>query len=188
MTREGSTSGPGGGPLERGLRALDAVNRAVGAAVAWLALALVLVQFAIVVLRYVFALGFVPMQESVLYLHGCLFMLGAGWTLARDGHVRVDVFYRGARPRTRALVDLIGVCVFLLPVCVATGWLSFGYVANAWRVFEGSPETSGLPLVWLLKTVILVFTALLAGAGLALGIRSARLLAERGDDGGRERP
>ncbi len=140
---------------------------------------MVLVQFGIVILRYVFAVGFIPLQESIWYLHGMLFMLGAGYTLLHEGHVRVDIFYRSASARYKALVDLLGVLVFLLPVCLISWSLSWRYVLNSWRIREGSTEVSGLPYIYLLKTVILIFLALLIIQGLALALRSLLVLLGR---------
>lgn len=157
---------------------IDRVNDRAGRAVAWLLLAMVLVQFAVVVLRYVFAIGFVPAREAIWYMNGIVFMLGAGYTLLHDGHVRVDVFYREASPRTRAMVDLAGAILFLVPLCIATVWLSWPYVTSSWRVLEGSTEYSGLPLIFLLKTVIWVFALLLGLQGVAMAIRAGLALAE----------
>ena len=92
---------------------------------------MVLLQFIVVVMRYIFGAGFIAMQEGVIYLHATLFMVGAGYTLLHGGHVRVDIFYREARPRRRALVDLIGVILFLLPVCVIIGWSSWPYLEQS---------------------------------------------------------
>jgi TRAP-type mannitol/chloroaromatic compound transport system permease small subunit len=154
------------------VRALDGLNDRVGKATAWLALAMVLMQFVIVVLRYVFSIGFIMMQESIWYLHGILFMVGAGYTLLHNGHVRVDIFYREASPQTKAWIDLLGVLVFLLPVCGIILGYSWSYVINAWKVFEGSTETGGIPLVFALKTVIWVFAILLSLQGISLALRS----------------
>ncbi|MDX1604677.1 MAG: TRAP transporter small permease subunit [Candidatus Competibacterales bacterium] len=164
------------------IRRLEAVNAVLGRTVAWLALAMVLLQFAIVILRYVFSVGFIALQESVWYLHGLLFMLGAGYTLLRDEHVRIDVIYREASIRYRAWVDLLGVLLLLLPVCGAILWLSWNYVLNAWRTLEGSTELSGLPLIFLLKTVVLVFAVLLSLQGLALALRALRVLTGAGPE------
>nr|WP_184435878.1 TRAP transporter small permease subunit [Roseospira goensis] len=133
---------------------------------------MVLVQFLVVVLRYVFGLGFIWMQESITYMHGLLFMVGAGYTLLQDGHVRVDVFYREASPRRKALVNLLGTVLFLIPFCVLVLWVSWPYVANSWRVMEGSKETSGIQGVYLLKSVILVFGGLVILQGLSVIARS----------------
>lgn len=147
-------------------------NDTLGRGIAWLALAMVLVQFAIVVMRYVFGLGSIFMQESVVYMHGLMFMLGAAYTLRHDGHVRVDIFYRDASPRAKALVDLAGVCGLLVPVCVVILIYSVPYVRSSWAVFEGSKETSGIQGVFLLKSVIILFTVLLLLQGVAVAARA----------------
>jgi len=159
-------------------RATDRFNDWLGRKIAWLALAMVLLQFVVVVMRYVFGLGSVKLQEGVVYLHATVFMVAAGYTLLHNGHVRCDIFYAPASPRAKAWVDLFGVVVFLLPMCALIAWIGWPYVAAAWAVREGSPEGSlGIPGVFLLKTVILVFALLLALQGLALAIHSALLLA-----------
>ena len=153
-------------------RAIDELNERIGRVVAWAALLMVLVQFAVVLMRYVYGLNFIFMQESIVYLHAVLFMLGAGYTLLHGGHVRVDILYAGATPRTKAWVDLIGVIVFLIPVCAIILSFSFPYVQSSWAVFEGSRETSGIQAVFLLKTVILVFAILILLQGVALALHS----------------
>lgn len=156
---------------------LDGINTAVGQFAAWLALFMVMMQFIVVVMRYVFSWGSIQMQESIWYMHGILFMLGAGYTLLKDGHVRVDIFYREASPQKKALVDLLGVLFFLLPVCGLTWYLSWSYVLNSWAVLETSTEGSGLPYIYLFKTVILVFAALMTMQALSMGLRSLMRLA-----------
>lgn len=167
--------------LDRIINPIDQLNLLVGRAISWLTLAMALVQFIVVVLRYVFAIGFIPMQESIWYLHGMVFMVGAGFTLLNDGHVRVDVFYREAHTRTKALVDLFGSLLLLMPVCIATFILSFGYVVNSWSIFEQSTEVSGLPLIFALKTMIWVFAILLGLQGIALMARAIRHLRGESD-------
>jgi TRAP-type mannitol/chloroaromatic compound transport system permease small subunit len=173
-------------------RAIDRLNEWIGVSVAWLALFTVLVEFAVVLMRYVFGVGSVKMQESIVYMHATVFMVAAGYTLLHNGHVRCDIFYAAASPRRRALIDLIGVFVFLLPTCALIAWVAWPYVAAAWAVHEGSPEGSlGIPGVYLLKSIILVFAALVALQGVAMALHSALRLAgfERAeatadDDGG----
>src|ERR1700722_8017978 len=156
-------------------RLADGIDRAtatIGRAAAWCCLFIVLAEFAVVVMRYAFGIGSIRLQESVLYAHGALFMLAAAWTLQIGGHVRVDIFYAQANPRTKALIDLVGAVVFLLPVTVVIGVLSLPYVARSWAIFEGSRETSGLPFVYLLKTLIPLFALLLGLQGVAQAIRA----------------
>lgn len=166
--------------MTRLARLIDRINDRIGRAVAWLALVMVLVQFVIVVQRYVFGIGSIWMQESMVYMHATLFMLAAGYTLLHNGHVRVDIFYREASPRRKALTDLAGALFFLLPMCAATAWLAWPYVANSWAIFEGSKETSGIHAVFLLKSVILAFAVLVALQGVSLAIHAVRVL--KGDE------
>ena len=161
-------------------RAIDAANEHIGRVASWLALLMVLLQFIVVVMRYIFGVGFIFMQEGVIYLHATLFLVGAGYTLLHGGHVRVDIFYRDARPRRRALVDLLGVILFLLPVCVVIGWASWPYLEQSWSVFEGSKETSGIHAVYALKSMIMVFVVLIALQGVSLALHALLALAGRG--------
>jgi TRAP-type mannitol/chloroaromatic compound transport system permease small subunit len=156
--------------------AIDRTIAAIGRAATWCSLYIVLAEFAVVVLRYALGMGSIRLQESVLYAHAALFMLAAAWTLQADGHVRVDIFYAQASPRTRAVIDLIGAIVFLFPVAIAVAALSTPYVERSWAIFEGSRETSGLPFVYLLKALIPLFALLIGLQGLAQAIRAALVL------------
>jgi len=158
--------------LAKVARRLDDINQAIGMSVAWFALFMVLIQFLVVVMRYVFGYGSIFLQESVIYLHGLLFMLGAGYTLLRGGHVRVDIFYSVASAKKKAAIDLFGVCVFLIPVCLTIAWFAFPYTMNSWSILESSNESSGIPAIFILKSSILVFCILLILQGLSLAIRS----------------
>lgn len=144
--------------------AIEVVRRAIasiGRGAAWLTLAMVLLIFTVVLLRYGFSLGWIWLQESVSYLHAMVFMLAAAWTLQEDAHVRVDVFYRDRSPRYQAMINLAGTLLFLVPLCVFMLLAAWGYVMRSWGVLEGSPEAGGLPLVYLLKTLILLLPTLL---------------------------
>jgi TRAP-type mannitol/chloroaromatic compound transport system permease small subunit len=156
---------------------LERIAELVGSAAAWLALALVLVTFAVVMLRYLFQLGWIAMQESILYLHASLFLLGAAYTLNKDGHVRVDILYRGFSARRKAVVDLLGSLFLLLPVCGFLLWASWDYVATAWSIHEGSPEAGGLPYVYILKTLIPVSVILLIVQGISQALSSLSVIA-----------
>lgn len=155
---------------------IDRFNTAIGRAAAWLAVALLVLQFAVVLLRYVFGIGSIWLTESIIYAHAALFMLVAAWTLREGGHVRVDIFYSHASPRTRALVDLFGALLLLLPFVAVMLWFALPYVARSWAILETSRETSGLPAVFLLKTLIPVFAAMLALQGIAQAIRAFGVL------------
>jgi TRAP-type mannitol/chloroaromatic compound transport system permease small subunit len=155
---------------------IDRITAAVGRIATWCALYVVLAEFAVVVLRYALGFGSIRLQESVLYAHAGLFMLAAAWTLQTDGHVRVDIFYARATARARAAVDLLGAVVFLLPFAAVLCAVTLPYVERSWRIFEGSPQPSGSPFVYLLKTVILVFAVLIGLQGVAQALRAALVL------------
>lgn len=147
---------------------IDAMNERIGRAIAWLTLAMVLTQFVVVVMRYVFGLGSIFMQESIVYMHASVFLIASGYTLLHNGHVRVDIFYGGASEKTKARIDLLGVIFLLWPICGLVFWVGGPFVSEAWRVLEGSPEGSGIQGVYLLKTTILIFATLLSLQGLSL--------------------
>lgn len=163
--------------LNRLADGIDRLSTALGRAVAWCLLFMVLAEFALVLMRYVLGIGSIWLQESVIYAHGAVFMLAAAWTLAADGHVRVDIFYADAAPRTKAIVDLLGALLLLLPFALTLTFFSLPYVARSWAILEGSRETSGLPAVFLLKTLIPLFAALLALQGIAQALRAGLVLA-----------
>lgn len=148
-------------PLRRLADRIDRFSEWTGRSIAWLTLAMVVIQFLVVVLRYVFNIGSIALQESITYLHAFVFMLGAAYTLKREGHVRVDIFYRKMSAHKRALVDLWGTALLLLPTFIFLLVISWTTVLNSWVRLEGSPEAGGLPLVYLLKSVMLLMPALM---------------------------
>ena len=152
------------------------MNRFVGQVVRWAAPAMVLVQFAIVLLRYVFGVSDVAVDESVLYLHAALFTLGSGYTLLVDDHVRVDIFQARAGPRGKALIELFGHLCLLLPAMLVLAWWSWPSVRNAWAIREGALSVGGIPAAFLLKTLIPLFCALLIVQSLALVARALSTL------------
>lgn len=160
------------GFLESLARVIDGINDRIGRTIAWLALLMVLVQFTVVVMRYVFGLGSIFMQESIVYMHALVFLIASGYTLLHGGHVRIDIIYGNVTVRRKALIDFCGVFLVLLPVCGLVWWTAFPYVFASWKVFEGSPETSGIQAVFLLKSGILVFVTLVGLQGISLAVRS----------------
>ena len=156
---------------------IDRLTATVGQAVKWCVLAMVIVEVAVVLMRYVFGLGSIWLSEAIVYAHATLFMGAAAWTLQQGGHVRVDIFYADASPRARAIVDVLGALLLLLPFVAVLGWFALPYVTRSWAILERSREASGLPLVFLLKTLIPVFALLLGLQGIAQGLRAWRVLA-----------
>lgn len=160
------------------MASLERINAAIGRAAAWMTLAMVVVTFAVVVLRYAFDFGWIWLQETVTWMHAAVFMLAAAYTLARDGHVRVDVFYRNWSPRGKALVDAAGAAIFLMPFCGFLIWSSWDYVSTSWAIHESSREAGGLiyPFPSILKSFIPLMGAMLLLQGLVLLLRSVRTL------------
>lgn len=161
------------------IRVCDAINERVGRLISWFTVAMVLITLAVVVMRYGFEFGRIWMQEIVMYLHAAVFMLGAAYTLQHRGHVRVDIFYRAMSERRQALVDFVGTLLMLMPVAVFILVWSFQFVWNSWARLEQSPETGGLPLVFVLKTFIPLMAVLLIIQGIAELARNGLVLAGR---------
>lgn len=155
------------------LTLIDRTNDGLARLVSWFTLAMVLITFLIVLLRYGFNLGWIAMQESVLYLHAMVFLLGAAHTLRVNEHVRVDIFYRQFSVRKQAWVDLFGSLFLLMPVNLFVFIISWQYVADSWAIFETSQEAGGLPLVFLLKSLILLFALTMVLQGVAEIIRNS---------------
>ncbi|MFN3688745.1 TRAP transporter small permease subunit [Salinarimonas sp.] len=163
------------------VRALSGVNWLVGNVFSWLALGIVAVCFTVVVQRYVFSTTQVWMQDLYVWLNGAMFTAVAGYALLRDDHVRVDIFYRPASLQRKALIDLIGVFIFLIPFCWVVFIYGLPFVQRSWRIWEGSPNWGGMPGYWVLKTFILVFVAVVFIQGLAMVGRSILVLAGKQD-------
>jgi len=153
-----------------------------GRTVSWLSLLLVLVTFAVVVLRYVFDSGSIALQEATTYLHACVFLIGMAYTLQQDAHVRVDIFYARLSRQAKAWVDLFGTLFLLLPFLLFVTWISWLYIADSWSVLEGSREAGGLPGVFLLKSLILVMTFLLSLQACTQIARNIENILQQDDD------
>lgn len=157
---------------------IDEFTERLGRLLAWLIPLMMLGTAAVVIMRYGFGQGMTALQESVTYLHGTVFMLGAAYTLKHGGHVRVDIFYHRFSPRTKAWVDSIGSIVFLLPLCGLILITSWEFTANAWVIREASVEPGGLPFVYLLKSLLPLMAINLALQGVAELLRNAMRLIE----------
>lgn len=151
-------------------KGIETVIDGIGRLIAWFTLLMVIVMTLVVVLRYGFSIGWIAMQESVVYMHAFVFMLGAAYTLGKDEHVRVDIFYQKFSAKNKAWVDLIGTVFILFPVCAFVFYYSFSYVSSSWSLLEGSSEAGGLPGVFILKSLLLVMPTLLMLQGLATAI------------------
>ena len=166
---------------------IDKITDSTGKLISWLTLFMVLLTFLIVVLRYGFNISWIAMQESVLYFHGTVFMLGAAYTLKADGHVRVDIFYQNFSIKGKALVNLLGAFFLLLPVCIFIFYISFDYVAASWRIMEKSSEAGGLPLVYLSKSLLLIMAISLSLQGVSEICRNLQTLLLKTHDSSSEK-
>jgi TRAP-type mannitol/chloroaromatic compound transport system permease small subunit len=153
-------------------RSIDRFQEWFGRGVSWLSLAMVLVVFGDVIARYVFRTTSGAIQEAEWYLFGTLYLLAAGYTLLHDEHVRVDIVYSKLSPRRQAWVNFILFWVFFFPSVLLVIYTAWPFVRASWSVWEGSPDPGGLPLRWLLKSVIIVGFVLLGIQGVSEMIKS----------------
>ncbi|MBS3847122.1 TRAP transporter small permease subunit [Devosia sp. J2-20] len=163
------------------VRGISTINRVAGETLSWLALACVLVCFTVVVQRYVFSTSVLWMQDLYVWLSGAMFTGVAGFALLRDDHVRVDIFYRPASTRWKAIADLFGVVVFLLPfiyVVLTYGWPA---IARSWSYQEASGNVGGMPGLFVLKSFIIVFAVLVGLQGIAMACRAILVLTGQQD-------
>jgi len=163
------------------VRMISGLNAIVGNIFSWLSLGIVIICFTVVVQRYVFATSYVWMQDLYIWLNGAMFTAVSGFALMRGDHVRVDIFYRPASVRKKAMVDLIGSILFLLPFCAVVYSYSMPFVKRAWSYTEGSANVGGMPGLYILKSFIIVFVVLLALQGIAMIARSILVLTNRED-------
>ena len=150
---------------------IDSLNTNIARIIRWLALIMVLVQFSIVIGRYVFGVNSIAAQESVLYMHAILFMLAAGFTLLVDKHVRVDVFYAKATPKRQDQIDIFGHIFLLIPSMIALLYWSWPSVRNSWKILEGPISVGGIEAVFLLKSLIPAFCVLVLLQSVSVLIR-----------------
>ena len=165
---------------------IDSVIDHLGHILSWLVGFTVVVCAAVAILRYTLGIGWVWMQDAYIWANAALFMLGAAPTLLHGKHVRVDFVYGARSERYRAFVDLLGSVFLLMPSLVAIFVLSFPYVRDSWQRMEGTPDVGGIPGVFLLKSVLLLFCLPLAAQGTSLAIRSYIRLAAPDLAGGRD--
>jgi TRAP-type mannitol/chloroaromatic compound transport system permease small subunit len=157
---------------------IDRVSVATGRLTAWLTLIMVIATFVIVVMRYAFDAYFVWLQEALVWMHASVFMLGAAYTLQHEAHVRVDVVYRRLSARGQAWVDLLGVLLFLLPMCVFLGAKSFDFTMTSWAMHEASREPGGLPypVLPVVKLVLIIMPLTVGLQGLSMLAKSVSTL------------
>ena len=162
--------------LKTALSSVEKFTEVTGRFISWATVTMVILVVLVVITRYFLGLGSIALQESVTYLHCLVFMMGIAFTLKHDGHVRADIFYRGFSPRAKAIVNLIGGLLFLIPFCLLIFFTSWDYVLASWVIRETSAENNGLPFIYLLKTLMLLMPVTLLLQGIAEIIRSGLIL------------
>ncbi len=163
-------------PFQRLYQPIEKFMATTGKLLAWLTLLLVLLEFLVVVLRYILKIPSIELQESALWIHSIIFMVGAAYTLTRDEHVRVDIIYRKKNWHYQAWVDVIGTLFLLFPVCFYLFFFSLDTVIASWRANESSGEVGGLPALYLLKSLMLVMPVMLAMQGVATLLKNMESL------------
>jgi TRAP-type mannitol/chloroaromatic compound transport system permease small subunit len=153
-------------------RWIDKLNEWIGRGVSWVTLALVVVIFIDVVMRYLFNTSFVFTQELEWHLFAFIFLIGAGYTLLHDGHVRVDIIYQRLGLKGQAWINLLGVIFFLIPGCFMVMSTSWKFVVNSYMIMEGSPDPGGIPFRFIVKGCIPAGFLLLLIQGISLGMHS----------------
>lgn len=161
------------------LKAIDSINAAVGRGISWLSLIMVVLVVFDVVMRYAFKRSFVAVQEMEWHLFAIFFLMGGGYTLLRDSHVRVDLFYQRMSPRLKAWVDLLGAIFFLLPGCYLVIKTSSAFAWTSWTIREGSPDPGGLPARYALKAVVSLAFTLIGLQGLSMAYKNLLFLLGR---------
>jgi len=159
--------------------AIDTTNQMTGKAIAWLTLVMVVITCVVVAARYLFNFGSIGLQESVMYMHGTVFMLGIAFTLKEQGHVRVDVLYEKFPPRVKIYIDIAGHLLFLIPFSIFILWTSVEYVSFSWSLRESSGQPGGLPAVYLVKGLIPTMAILLLLQGISEILKGVLLLTPR---------
>lgn len=165
---------------------IDKENNKVGKALGWVVLLLILTQITLILMTGVFHVGSIKLQESLVYFNSLMYLAGAGYGLLHDEHVRVDIFYREMPAYKKAWVNLLGCLCLMFPFLIMLGFYAFQYAERSWSLLEGSLEISGLPLVYILKSFILLFVITVSLQGISLIIRSINDIKNPSQNGGND--
>ena len=139
----------------------EIINILSGRVGSYLVLLLILLISFSVLLRYCFSIGFTWLQDLYIWVHAIILMLGIAYTLNKNGHVRIDLFYRNFNITKKNNVDLFGSIIFGLPLCYFLIFEGYEYFIRSFLIAENSKETGGLPNLFILKFFIFVMGILL---------------------------
>lgn len=152
---------------------INQISRIIGIFAAWQLFAMMLITVVIVVLRYLFNIGSIALQEATLFLHANAFLLGLCYTLSCDGHVRVDIFYQKMTIQQKHWINALGALVFLIPFCLFLLITTAEFFYDAWLIKERSPEPDGLSFYYLFKGFLPLSILFLLLQGIALFFQNA---------------
>ena len=158
------------------INGIQSLSRFLGKTISWSSIILIFIIVLDVFFRYVFSLTSAATYEIEWHLFGLMFLLGAAWTLDQDKHIRVDLFYQRFSPKTKALINLIGTLIFLIPFCWITLITSIDFVQSSFLLDETSPDPGGLPARYLIKLAIPIGFGLLMLQGIVVIINSIKTL------------
>lgn len=161
------------------IRAINNINIIIGKAVSWLTLAMVLLMFFNVIARYIFSLNLIWQQELVIFMHAIIFLAGGGYTLLCNKHVRVDIFYQKLSEKGKAIVNIAGTILLLIPVSGTIIYFSYDFVISSWQLYEKSPEYNGVHGIFILKTFIWIFASCLILQGVSVILTGIKTIRER---------
>ena len=127
----------------------------------FLVLLLILLVALSVILRYAFSIGFTWLQDLYIWVHASFILLGIGYTLSKDGHVRIDIIYRNLSKKSKNLINFLGAIIFGFPLCYLIIFKGYQYFFRSFLLDENSKETGGLPNVYILKFFVFFMGILL---------------------------
>jgi len=162
--------------MQQTIQLLESIVSRVGKLVSWLSLLLIVIIVIDVFLRYTFNITSSASFEIEWHLFGMLFLLSAGWAFQNDKHVRVDVFYQNFSEKTKAVVNLLGTIVLLLPLCYIGFVESTQFTIASYQIGETSPDPGGLPGRFIIKSMIPLGFFFLGLQGIAVVLRSIKTL------------
>jgi len=159
--------------------AVDRLIKRVGEAASWLWLVLVMVINVQVLMRYVLGRGSIMLEELQWHIYGVGFLLGLSFCIQADRHVRIDVLAERFTPRSRAIIEIIGIVIFLLPFAIAVTLEGAMLAKQAWNLNEVSAAPDGLPYRWVIKSFIAIGFGFVGLAALSRLSRNAALVFRR---------
>lgn len=160
---------------------VDRLNDLLGRSLIWLILASVLISAGNAIVRKTLDMSSNSLLEIQWYLFATVFMLGAGFAFLKNAHVRIDFISNHMSARTRNIIDIVGIIVFLFPLCYMIIVISWPLFMNAWNSGEMSQNAGGL-VRWPVYLLMPLGFGLLMLQGISELIKRAAFLTGAGPD------